>query len=149
MAKRVVLYDTVTGKYEPIVGTDNQALTWDSAGAGAWVSQAIPYDIAGAVAGSPTPAAEVFRFVAVRPCSIATTGNQAKAGTPSSGGTATFTIKKNGSGTDTLDFNNTATGVFTIASPITLAAGDVLTMEAGAVMYSIEDVGFTFFATVT
>jgi hypothetical protein len=65
------------------------------------------------------------------------------AGTASTG-TATFTIKKNGSSAGTLAFTTSATGVFTIGSDITLAAGDLLQFFApGSPDATLADIGIT------
>jgi hypothetical protein len=113
----------------------------------------IPYDIAGAVAGTPTTSTECFFFVAVRSCTVQATGHYARCQKAPSGGNATFTVyKQDTTGTQT------SIGTFTINSgnksasfsltATTLAANESLVVTSGSNMYGAYDVFFTFAAVV-
>lgn len=108
-----------------------------------------PYDIAWFVAGKPTASQVCLEFLAVRdvvlPASL--TGSQAKAGT-ASGASAAFDIQVNTVSKGTITFATSATGSFTFASPVTLTAGDVLTVVApGSQDANLADVRVTFAGT--
>lgn len=146
MAKPVIQYDA--GKLTAIAaGTDNQVLTYD-AGTGTALFESVPYDIAGSVAGTPSATSDCFFFVAVRACTIQASGHQARCRVAPSGGNATFTVNKNGASIGTFTIDD---GLLLEAFSLTqtsLSAGDYVTVTAGANMYALEDVYFTFAAVV-
>lgn len=105
-----------------------------------------PYDVGLYIPGQPGDGAEVFKFVAVRACEWPDdfAGSYGHVGTNPTDGTATFTIKKNGSSVGSIAISTG--GVFTFATTgaeTTLAAGDRLTIEAPSPQDStMADVGF-------
>jgi hypothetical protein len=90
---------------------------------------AIRYDLDTNMFGVQTLASQlVRRFQPGRAVTYATTGHVAGAGAASTG-TAIYTIYKNGSSVGTITFTTSATGVFSIGSPISLnGSSDVLTI---------------------
>lgn len=93
----------------------------------------VPYDIGGSCFGAPGASAAVTRFIAPRTMTIAaSSATTAYCDTPSTGA-VTLSIKKNGSQVGTVSFAAGAnTGTVSIASPVTLAVGDRLTIVAPA-----------------
>ena len=84
--------------------------------------------------GAPGDAEVLVRFVAPVEMIMKATapGSQAVAGTASTG-TVTCSLKKNGAAAfATIEFDASATGVFTQAAEEAFSAGDVLTVEAPA-----------------
>lgn len=98
--------------------------------------------------GTQTAASQlILRDHAAIADTIPTSGNKASAKTASTG-TAVFTIKKNGSSVGTVTFTTSATGVFSISSPITRAIDDILTIEGPATAdATLADISFTLAAT--
>lgn len=105
-----------------------------------------PYDVGLYIPGQPADAAEVFKFVAVRavewPDNFA--GSYGHVGTNPADGTATFTIKKNGSAIGSIAITTGGTFTFaTTGAETSLVAGDRLTIEAPTPQDSaMADVGF-------
>jgi hypothetical protein len=78
---------------------------------------------------------------------IPTSGNKASGSTASTG-TAVFTIYKNGSSVGTVTFTASATGVYSIGSPVSLAIDDILTIVGPASAdATLADTAFTLAAT--
>jgi hypothetical protein len=91
------------------------------------------YDIAITAPGDVTAASTILFFVSARTVTIPQTFSGSYAAIGTNLGDATFTLYKNGSSVATVAFlNGSTTGVFTAASAITLAAGDVLSMDSPA-----------------
>lgn len=95
------------------------------------VFAAAPVDIGIWVVGLPSASEKILNFVSDRaltfPKNLA--GSVAKAQTASTG-TAVWNINKNGGNVGTLTFTASATGVFAMASAMTLAIGDILNVVA-------------------
>ena len=93
------------------------------------------YDLLVNYPGMPGVSEIMARFVFPRAVIIPTgcTGSRASAGTTPTA-TATATIQKNGSNVGTITFNTDGTTSFTCAAPISLVAGDVLTVTAPSVV---------------
>lgn len=131
------------------VGTSGQYLiTNDAEDNYEWVDR--PYDLRAWIPGSPTDAQVVDNFVAARPITFAAAfaGSYAKATTASTGDVS-FTVKKNGSNVGTIRFNASATGTFTLAGGMTLAAGDVVSIVAPATAdATLADIYWTLIATL-
>ncbi len=92
-----------------------------------------PFDIGLYIEGVMTNGENVLRYVFNRAMTlpVSLTGSHASANTASTG-TVSFTLKNNGSSIGTITFTGSATGTFTFASPVTFAAGDILTIIAPA-----------------
>jgi hypothetical protein len=95
------------------------------------VGASIPYDIGGTLAGVPTGGSVVLRYPVPRavrfPAGMA--NSRGVAGT-TSGATATFSIRKNGTQFATMQFAaGVSTPSFTAATLTDFAAGDVLTIH--------------------
>lgn len=88
-------------------------------------------DIGLFIQDAPSATELVCRWVATRAFSIPSgaTLSRATAATASTG-SVDFDLLKNGVSFGTLNFNASATGTFTVASPVSFAAGDVLTITA-------------------
>lgn len=105
-----------------------------------------PYDVGLYIPGQPGDGAEVFKFVAVRavewPDDFA--GSYGHVGTNPADGTATFTVKKNGSAVGSIAISTGGTFTFaTTGAETSLVAGDRLTIEAPTPQDSaMADVGF-------
>jgi hypothetical protein len=113
-------------------GTAGQYLqTQGTSGDPLWVSQ--PFDLGFYFEGLLTNSEKVARYVFNRsvtfPASL--TGSNATADVASTG-TVSFALNKNGSSIGSVTFTASATATFTFASPVTFAAGDVLTVVAPA-----------------
>lgn len=109
----------------------------------------VPYDLGLFIPGAPTISQIVLRFNVVRAFTlpVSLTGSLATAGGASTG-TATFTIKQNGTSIGTIVFTASATATFTFASAVTFAANDVITITApGSVDATLSDISFNFKGT--
>lgn len=142
-------YDNGTGYSAATAGTSSQVLFGGSAPS----FGNIPYDIAGAVAGTPATSTECFFFVAVRACTIQATGHYARCQTAPSGGNALFTVYKQDTsgaqtsiGTFTINSGNKSASFSLTAT--SLAANESIVVKSDTNMYSIYDVFFTFVAVV-
>jgi hypothetical protein len=128
--------------YEP--GTNVWlVLNRDDGGLYAWVGgtlgwvPAVPgslnlsYDVGLFVADFPLDAELVLRHIVTQAFTVpaGATGSFASA-TAASTGTVQFDLKKNGSSFGNIEFAASATGVYTVASPTSFVAGDLLTIEA-------------------
>lgn len=115
---------------------------------GIWQADPFPGVISlpiGSIVGKPANAELISRIVMVDSCiiNVGAPGSQAKAAVASAGNVA-FDVKKNGASVATVTFNTSATGVFTAASTITLAPGDVLSLVAPATQdANLEDISIT------
>jgi len=106
-----------------------------------------PYDVGASYPGAPTSSATLLRYPFPRAVTFpaAFANSRCICGTPATA-TATFSIKKNGVQVGTMVFptgspNNV--GYFTMASPTTFNAGDVMTVVAPfAPDASLADIGF-------
>lgn len=110
----------------------------------------IPYDIAGAVAGVPTILDTIFRFVAVRACTIAATGHQALCAVAPASNTD-FDIQLNGSSIGTIAYTSAGTtGTVTITSglPVSVAIGDRVEIVAPSAVNGINSPFFTLAAVL-
>lgn len=109
-----------------------------------------PYDIGAFIAGEPTGDEIVMRFVASRAFSLpaSLTGSYAKAETAATASTD-FDIQKNGSSIGTLNFAISGdTGTWTFASPVSFAAGDILSVVAQTTPdATLADISITFAGT--
>lgn len=109
------------------------------------------YDVAFSVYGKPANAENVMRFIVPRALVLAANlqGSLAKAGIA---GTASsvFSIKKNGSQVATITFSAGATsGTFSTQASLSLASGDVLTVDAQATAdATLANIDFTFVGTI-
>ena len=93
-----------------------------------------PAYVSGAWAGSPGASQVIERYIFAAPTDFPAGlgGSYASAGTAATAA-ASFTIAKNGSAVGTMDFAAAATAAtFTMGSPMSFAAGDVLTIAAPA-----------------
>ncbi|MGY6156647.1 beta strand repeat-containing protein [Paraburkholderia graminis] len=131
------------------LGTANQVLQMNSgATAPAWTSLA--YDIGLYIEGVTTASEVVFNLVAARaftwPSGL--TGSFAKAGIAATAST-TFTINRNGSSIGSFVFAASGTSAtFTLSSPVTFAAGDVIQITAPATADStLANIAITFAGT--
>lgn len=107
--------------------------------------QAIPYDIAGGTAGTPTVSVDCWYFVSIRAASIAATGHRARCKTAPSA-TTTFTLNLNGASIGTVQYTvaGGTTGSVSITSgPVAVADGDYLTLTAPANLNGMSDPYFT------
>jgi Repeat of unknown function (DUF5907) len=119
------------------------------ANGGTGISTATPYDIASFFPGVPGASALVTRFVATRSIILPVnlTGSKGSAGTASTG-TATIDIQQNGSSKGSVVFTSSATATFTFASPVTLVAGDILTLVCpGSPDGSLANISITLAGT--
>lgn len=108
------------------------------------------YDIAGGTVGKPSASAIIATFVAPRAFTLPSglTGSYARAGTAATG-SATFTLKKNGTSIGSFAFAAAGTSAaFTFASSTNFVAGDVLTVTAPSSQDgTLSDIGFTLKGT--
>jgi hypothetical protein len=108
--------------------------------------------VTGSVSGKPGAGAIVQTFVSgqsiVFPAGLSNSAGSA--GTPATA-PATFAIKRNGSSVGTMVFAAaSATATFTMTSPTTFAAGDVLTITAPAIQdATLANIGWTLVGTLT
>lgn len=116
-------------------------------GAGGGGSQ--PFDLGIYLLTKPGAGAVVLRFNAVRSFDLPSglSGSLFTAEVASTG-TATFTLKKNGSSIGTVVFTSSATGAATFASPVNFAVNDVFTIEApGSQDATLEGIALNFKGT--
>ena len=110
------------------------------------------HDFAGFFVGKPGAGAVMFSYAVTRACQLPAglTNSVYKAGTAATG-SATFSIKKNGSEIGTLNFAASATtATFTMASATSFANGDVLDVVApGSQDATLADIRGTLAATRT
>ena len=122
-----------------------QHLEYD-AGTSKWKNVATRYDLALSISGTMTASEVVLQYVAPVAFAIPAggTGSYAKAANSATAST-TVTIKLNGSSVGTIVWAaSSATGAFTIGSPIVLAAGDALQLVAPATPdTTLADIGIT------
>lgn len=135
--------------YSGLTPSTGDFLVYDVASGGVWdATNSFAYDMAFYISGAmidSTGSATVGSFIASRAITIPSgaTGSVAKSAVASTG-TAIYDIKKNGSAAGTITFTSSATGVFAAASPISLAAGDVLTIVNPASLdATIADISVT------
>jgi hypothetical protein len=111
---------------------------------------ASPYDVGSFCEAAPTASQVVLRHVFARSVVFAAglSPSRGVAGTAATAST-TFTIKKNGSSVGSFNFATSATtATFTMASPTTFAAGDVMTVEApGTPDATLAQITFTLSGT--
>lgn len=98
--------------------------------------------------GTQTTASQLMlRDHAAIAATIPTSGNKASAKTASTG-TAVLTIKQNGSSVGTVTFTASATGVFSVSSPVTVAIDDIITIEGPSTPdTTLADISITLAAT--
>lgn len=110
----------------------------------------VGYDVATSVFGKPTDGEVVMRFRACRAYTLQSdqTNGQAKSSVAATA-SSVFTVAKNGVAVGTITFAASGTvGTIAIASNISFAIGDVLTITAPATAdLTLADVDFTLVAT--
>lgn len=128
--------------------TTSGAITIDTTST-AWTVVGRRYDIATFYPGVPGSSQTIIRWVATRTVNVGAgaPGSQLSAGTAATGST-TFTIKKNGASVGTVVVSSSGTtGVFTVASAFSLAAGDVLSVVGpSSADATIADIAFNLAA---
>lgn len=106
----------------------------------------VPADVGVFIPGLPGAGAKVLRFNVVREFvwKSGLTGSLFTASAASTG-TATFTLKNNGSSIGTVVFTTSATGVATFSADVFFAVNDVITIEApGSQDATLANVGLNF-----
>lgn len=110
-------------------GIDKFALCFDN-GSGKWIAEARPYDLVMFAPGIPAGGALMARVIVPRVATFPSglTGSYVSA-TVAATAAAALTLARNGTAIGTINFAAGATsGTFTFSSPVTTAAGDVLTI---------------------
>ena len=99
---------------------------------GTWTPTSPPYEVGVVMLGNPSAGATILQWVFARSVTFpAWPASKAVLTVGPSGGGVTFGLNKNGSPIGTVNFAGSATtGTFTFSSPVTFAAGDVLTITA-------------------
>lgn len=104
------------------------------------------YDISTYYPGVPGNSQILLRWTAPRPITIVigAINSQCTAGTAATGST-TITINKNGSSVGTIAISSSGTtGTFTVASSVSLVAGDILTIVGpGTADATLADISIT------
>lgn len=145
-----VAYGSSTTAYATTsAGTTGQYLKSNGASAPTWDN--IPYDFSGEVPGIATDGDEVFHFIAVRDFTIKTSSGstQSRAYAKTVTGSATFTLTRAGSASDTIGtivFTGSNPPTVTVSGDKAIAAGDRFTLTATSGAANIDTLYFTFFA---